>query len=1094
MTRKVGNVFLTLSLYMVALCFSACTDSDIVNKVQQIESTIESSANLPMIIEKYDELFEQRDRKLAQLIAKSGDNPEVEMEIVKLEAVTVSEKTQQKIIQLINSSSYTQEKKLSLLQWLYDNSSWEPSIKLSLSSIDPNLNDVLIAFRPGDAIDVNDYLPASLDVQIISWKSDSGKLYSAFQATQVNELFSVTLYPISNIYLEFKDPGSGAVILSRNYGSDSAKIMLPTSSELQALNIKTAFGFRPESQSDANAGSSLQSFFKLGQEISNPKKSSRYYILTSKFDVSDVQIADTGGNGNGTIEPGESGSIVVKLHNSGFYDSSVRVSLSLLNEDDEASLQFIGRASRVTSTVFAGQYAAAGFEDSNPTWPLSIDNLSYDINDSSKAFSFAVSSQASEGHSIDFLITITDALDNKFYHTDSIFIGKNESSLKAGSVMLKEMAGNNDSKINKSETFGLDLSIRNLGVSDALGVYVTATSLNSAVKLLNDRMYFAKVPSLGSSFSSDSSGPRSMLSPGEEGTIVFAVDKDADPSLDAEFLLQIKDRFGNEFSDKVSFDISPTDAMPVITAYKTLDTNGNLNDKINLGETVNLDLVITNEGTSCMNGLKLDAYSQTPYVTMERQGKLASTSLEPGQSTSFTAATGSLESLDETLNPIKSTCMKFKVSRNFVKTGDSALLIPFELVLSDDMGNSWNYDLELECTPVEASIQVKQIYLFDTNNGNRTLESGETFYIDLIISNSSQEAARQVAATLTCDSPYVAIETGRLNIGEVASNEAFAISSAQGQRTTEVLKTPSSYLFKGKVSKSIPESEQVKLTYSFKDASGTSWSSVQTLEVGRYIPALSIADTIFLSNEAYYDLYNFSSFRMGLNLVNQGLERLNGITLQIIPDPEAVIGEPQSIALGNFDREQMRFTGYTEQVYKIKPTVTIGSVVEFTYRFTDALGSSWDKKVAYVLNSSAPSLSIDKLYINGLKSQYFLLSNSIEKGSTKMQIIAANRGTEDSANSVLKLTSDNPKVTVPSLLNFGPIGSNMLKPGTVEQPSNVLGFSVAQIDSTLNNPLYSGFDVLVDKDLPAGTYFTIKADFYILGTLSSSFTIPFTVI
>lgn len=124
MTRKVGNVFLTLSLYMVALCFSACTDSDIVNKVQQIESTIESSANLPMIIEKYDELFEQRDRKLAQLIAKSGDNPEVEMEIVKLEAVTVSEKTQQKIIQLINSSSYTQEKKLSLLQWLYDNSSW----------------------------------------------------------------------------------------------------------------------------------------------------------------------------------------------------------------------------------------------------------------------------------------------------------------------------------------------------------------------------------------------------------------------------------------------------------------------------------------------------------------------------------------------------------------------------------------------------------------------------------------------------------------------------------------------------------------------------------------------------------------------------------------------------------------------------------------------------------------------------------------------------------------------------------------------------------------------------------------------------------
>lgn len=165
------------------------------------------------------------------------------------------------------------------------------------------------------------------------------------------------------------------------------------------------------------------------------------------------------------------------------------------------------------------------------------------------------------------------------------------------------------------------------------------------------------------------------------------------------------------------------------------------------------------------------------------------------------------------------------------------------------------------------------------NDGNNSIaESGETFYLDLVVNNVGTQNAQNITATITSSSPYVNIIDGSASLATAQINTPVTINNA----------------FQVAISPAIPDQEMIEFSIQMSDGNNT-WTATRNLTVN--------APNITFSSPVFFDPNNDGSFSPGemitisFNLNNTGHMNTGSAVLGIIINSDDATASQNSFTL-----------------------------------------------------------------------------------------------------------------------------------------------------------------------------------------------------
>jgi PKD repeat protein len=169
-------------------------------------------------------------------------------------------------------------------------------------------------------------------------------------------------------------------------------------------------------------------------------------------------------------------------------------------------------------------------------------------------------------------------------------------------VEINDTAGNNNGQLDYGETTDLNLSVKNVGVFEATDLQVTITSEDEYVTIVNGTASFGNVPA----------GGNMMV----ENAFTIEAANDIPDGHNIQFSMEAE--APGEEAWESSFSVVAHSAVLEYDDYYIVDMDGNNNNKLDPGETVDMFVVVKNTGNS-------DAYEVTgtlstadPYITISQ--------------------------------------------------------------------------------------------------------------------------------------------------------------------------------------------------------------------------------------------------------------------------------------------------------------------------------------------------------------------------------------------------------------------------------------------------------------------------------------------
>ena len=186
-----------------------------------------------------------------------------------------------------------------------------------------------------------------------------------------------------------------------------------------------------------------------------------------------------------------------------------------------------------------------------------------------------------------------------------------------------------------------------------------------------------------------------------------------------------------------------------LESFAINDASGNNDGKLNAGESVAIDLSLTNVSDFALDGVTMELSTGSEYVTMTN-GNATLPHFDVGQ-TQTVENVFSFSLSDDT--PAKT-------------------IIRFIAEIFDDgefVGN-----VSFNVTVYSHILQFVEVTVLNDDNGNGSLESGETANLHVVITNVGNEAATSVVGNLSTAFPYLTFNSndkpfGSIEIGEQAS-------------------------------------------------------------------------------------------------------------------------------------------------------------------------------------------------------------------------------------------------------------------------------------------------------------------------------------
>ncbi len=257
-----------------------------------------------------------------------------------------------------------------------------------------------------------------------------------------------------------------------------------------------------------------------------------------------------------------------------------------------------------------------------------------------------------------------------------------------------------------------------------------------------------------------------------------------------QFAVSVEAEGGHSWSDSFSLAVEPTGAEPRFVGYY-VSNDTNLDEVINRGESLTFYVEIENAGTSNLTDLEASLTIDDPYITRETDNPrdVAST-LQPGE--------------------VASESWGLKISAD----APAEFAAPCELLLFDELGNSWTERFDLVVLPTAGDLIISEFYPRADNNDDGTANPGESFELWVGVENVGASRFVSPDASLFTESPYVTIDT----------------TNPRGYDTLDPAESDLTN-WKIHLSSTAPEGEPVVFELELVDAHNNTWSRSFSLPV-----------------------------------------------------------------------------------------------------------------------------------------------------------------------------------------------------------------------------------------------------------------------
>ena len=183
-----------------------------------------------------------------------------------------------------------------------------------------------------------------------------------------------------------------------------------------------------------------------------------------------------------------------------------------------------------------------------------------------------------------------------------------------------------------------------------------------------------------------------------------------------------------------------------LEAVAVNDILGNNDGKLNVGESVSLHLTLRNDSETALNGVSLVLSSESDDVTITT-GTATLPSFAPNQ-------TRTLENIFSfTLSDDATEVQSVRFAAEATLNGELLGIIRFDIVV-------YGQNLVFE-----------QVTVTNDNNGNGSLEAGESATLHVVISNAGNSSAPNITGVLSSTFPHLTVNSTSQSFGTIAAGE-----------------------------------------------------------------------------------------------------------------------------------------------------------------------------------------------------------------------------------------------------------------------------------------------------------------------------------
>ncbi|GHT51471.1 hypothetical protein AGMMS49982_08990 [Bacteroidia bacterium] len=495
---------------------------------------------------------------------------------------------------------------------------------------------------------------------------------------------------------------------------------------------------------------------------------------------------------------------------------------------------------------------------------------------------------------------------------------------------------NSDSIINKGETVSLRIYLKNNGTTTAKGVKATFSTEDALISGFTptSAVTYGEIPSYATGYVYSNSGSH---------TIKFKVSSSASAGTQIPISISIIDESGNRWTESFNVTVEATKAQVAVSHYTVVSDNNN-DSIINKGETVSLRVYLGNKGTSTAKGVKatfstndalVSEFTPTSAVTYGEIPSVASTGYVYTNSGSFT--------------------IKFKVS----SSASAGAKIPISISIMDESGNTWtdNFDVTVEGTTAQLEYASHSIYSED--NGDGTINKGETVSLKVYLKNSGTSKALGVKATFATTSAYVSgfTPTAQITYGDIAAGSSVGGSSL------------ANYTIRFTVSTTTPANTQIPISIDMVDASGNTWTddfsvtvvatTAQLAYYGYSVYADSNSDGIINHGETVsLRMYLKNSGIGSTSAVKVTFSTTNSYVSGLTPTTQINYG---TISAGT--NKWVDYTGYSSYYtirFAISASTPVGTQIPININMTDGFGNTWTDVCNVTVGSDDANMAYEK--------------------------------------------------------------------------------------------------------------------------------------
>lgn len=673
------------------------------------------------------------------------------------------------------------------------------------------------------------------------------------------------------------------------------------------------------------------------------------YALYYQLDVSEFLIWDSTYSNGRNINPGETVRLLPIIKNTGTIKTEITdVAVGEVDEDTAkwAKIRQEGSFVPEKSPLYPGQRMAIG--DSRES---KIENEKYspwdsvDIEDSSSYIEMVISKDTPSGTILNIPMIIEDI--NGLIWNISVPVSVDSSDFGVSLNAWKFAdSGNKDGMANPGETIYLDVILASTAKYDTGNSTVTTLSTDSPyVSFIRNTMKhsFIKPGDYANSYHCDygsyNSALKAMnLKSNSTNNFAFTISNDCSSGTRIPFTLTTIDNAGTRAVNKFELEVKDTDSKIILVKSPYVEYKGDGDGTVNPGETISLDLLIKNTGSSTLANPVLEIYAEEDVVGFDGAEYWTNAAVEndegeikSGLRFQYTEiASGKYcnsryynSSNEDTLEKSYNYSAKVRIPNDWDVT--RPLVLKWR-VSGDGTGKVWKGEISIPVSKVRSEMAYYGYWILDSDeNGDGQVSPSENVGFSFAAKNVGTVATKPLTFSVRSESPYIRVvnpgpftSTNKVGAEMVLSSN----KSIYKEGSVRYSSNPSTRLV---IADDVPEGTIGKVIVTYSDG-------INSWEIPFIIQIVSPDTVIDLAGYSFIDTGDYDGnpdigekVTMDIRLFNSGSAKAKDVKVSLSSDYERVMIINDSYTFSEIDSKNYRTIRGAKYTYTSKNKALLGT-------------------------------------------------------------------------------------------------------------------------------------------------------------------------